>query len=117
MQNCLISKSCRCFDTFLVKTHDSHEILQHDSIINKSVNLLPASTFTSTHRKLTQAVKNIQKKDKILNTITDDDPLLKQRMADENERKTMKLKRQIESKRRLQEDEIGERRESCKFKS
>ena len=99
-------KELPLFDTFLVKTHDSHEILQHDSIINKSVNLLPASTFTSTHRKLTQAVKNIQKKDKILNTITDDDPLLKQRMADENERKTMKLKRQIESKRRLQEERL-----------
>ncbi|ODV81303.1 Leo1-like protein [Suhomyces tanzawaensis NRRL Y-17324] len=93
-------------DTFFVKTHDSYEILQNDAIINKSVNLIPTSTHTSTHRKLTQAVKNIQKKDKILNTITNDDPLLKQRLADENERKTLKLRRQLESKRRLQEERM-----------
>lgn len=99
-------KELPLFDTFLVKAHDSYEILQNDSIITKSVNLLPASTHTSTHRKLTQAVKNIQKKDKILNTITDNDPLMKQRLADENERKSLKLKRQLESKRRLQEERL-----------
>lgn len=93
-------------DTFLVKTHDNYEILQNDSFLNKSVSLLPASTFTSTHRKLTQAVKNIQKKDKILNTITNDDPMMKQRLADENERKTLKMKRQMESKRRAQQQRM-----------
>ncbi|CUM63241.1 uncharacterized protein PRCAT00000812001 [Priceomyces carsonii] len=93
-------------DQYLVRSHESLEILQCDTAINKSVNLIPASTFTSTHRKLTQAVKSIQKKDKILNTITKDDPLLKQRLADENERKSLKLKRQIELKRRLQEERL-----------
>lgn len=99
-------KELPVYDNFLVKTHDNHEILQNDSIINKLVNLLPTSTFTSTHRKLTEAVKNIQKKDKILNTITDNDPLMKQRLADENERKSLKMKRQIEIKRRLQEERL-----------
>jgi len=99
-------KELPVYDNFLVKTHDDYEILQNDSIINKLVNLLPSSTFTSTHKKLTEAVKNIQKKDKILNTITDNDPLLKQRMADENEKKSHKMKRQMEIKRRLQEERL-----------
>ncbi|KAG2730735.1 hypothetical protein G9P44_006312 [Scheffersomyces stipitis] len=93
-------------DNFLVKTHDSYEILQHTSILNKTINLLPSSTLTSTHRKLTQAVKSIQTKDKILNTITNDDPMMKQRLADENERKTLRLRRQLESKRKLQEERL-----------
>ncbi|KAG7664404.1 LEO1 [[Candida] subhashii] len=93
-------------DNYLVRTYDSLEILQNDSPINKTINLLPASTLTSTHRQLTQAVKNIQRKDKILSTITEDDPMKKQRLADENERKTMKLKRQLESRRRLQEERL-----------
>ena len=99
-------KELPVYDNFLVKTHDDYEILQNDSIINKLVNLLPSSAFTSTHKKLTEAVKNIQKKDKILNTITDNDPLLKQRMADENEKKSLKMKRQMEMKRRLQEERL-----------
>ncbi|KAK6199613.1 uncharacterized protein RJT21DRAFT_48261 [Scheffersomyces amazonensis] len=94
-------------DSYLVKTHDSLEILQFDSSLDKTINLLPASTFTATHRKLTAAVKNIQRKEKILNTITDDDPMRKQRLADENERKTLKLRRQLELKRRLQEERLG----------
>lgn len=100
-------KTLPLFDNFLVKTHDTYEILQNDSILNKSANLLPSSTFTSTHRKLTEALKYTQKKDTILNTITEKDPELKQRLADENERKTMKLKRQIEQRRRLQEEKLG----------
>ncbi|EGW30233.1 uncharacterized protein SPAPADRAFT_63850 [Spathaspora passalidarum NRRL Y-27907] len=99
-------KELPIFDNYLVRSHDSLEILQNDSIITKTINLLPASTSTSTHRKLTQAVKNIQKKAKILGTITDDDPLKKQRLADEYERKTLKMKRQLESKRRLQEERL-----------
>ncbi|KAK6462859.1 Leo1-like protein-domain-containing protein [Scheffersomyces coipomensis] len=93
-------------DSYLVKTHDSLEILQFDSTLNKTINLLPASTFTSTHRKLTAAVKDRQKKEKILSTITHDDPMLKQRLADENERKTLKMRRQLESKRRMQEERL-----------
>ncbi|RLV92824.1 RNA polymerase-associated protein LEO1 [Spathaspora sp. JA1] len=99
-------KELPIFDNYLVRSHDNLEILQNDSIITKTVNLLPSSTLTSTHRKLTQAVKSIQKKSKILGTITDDDPLKKQRLADEYERKTLKMKRQLESKRRLQEERL-----------
>lgn len=99
-------KSLPLFDNFLVKTHDQYEILQNDSVLTKSANLLPSSTFTSTHKKLTEALKNTQKKDKILNTMTDEDPELIQRLADENERKSIKLKRQIEQRRRLQEERL-----------
>lgn len=99
-------KSLPTTDSFLVKSHDNYEILQNDSILNKTANLLPSSTFTSTHRKLTEALKITQKKDKIFNTITDNDPLLKQKLADENERKSLKLKRQIEQRRRLQEERL-----------
>lgn len=94
-------------DNFLARSYVDHEILQNDSILTKSASLLPSSTVTETHRKLTQAVKNIQKKDKILNTLTEKDPMLKQRLADENERKNLKLKRQIEQRRRLQEEKLG----------
>ena len=94
-------------DNFLAKSHVDHEILQNDSILTKSASLLPSSTSTDTHRKLTQAVKHVQKKDKILNTLTNDDPMLKQRKADEDERKTLKMKRQLEQKRRLQEERQG----------
>lgn len=86
-------------DHLLVKSHQAAEILQSDSIISKAINLLPAS---SSHRKI--LVKNITKKEKILNTITDVDPLEKQRLADEDVRKAMKMKRQMESRRRLQEE-------------
>lgn len=96
-------------DQWLVRLHDDHDMLQADLLVLKSVSLLPALTLTSTHRRLTQAVKSIQKKDKILNTISNDDPLLKQRMAEENERKTLKLRRQMELKRRAQEDRRRER--------
>lgn len=94
-------------DNFLAKSHVENEILQNDLVLTKSASLLPSSTATDTHRKLTQAVKNIQKKDKILNTLTEGDPMMKQRMADENERKTMKMRRQLEHKRRLQEERLG----------
>lgn len=94
-------------DQFLARSYVDHEILQNDSILTKSASLLPSSTVTETHRKLTQAVKNIQKKDKILNTLTEKDPMLKQKLADENERKSLKLKRQIEQRRRLQEEKLG----------
>lgn len=94
-------------DNFLAKSHVDHEILQNDSVLTKSASLLPSSTATNTHRKLTQAVKNVQKKDKILSTLTSDDPMLKQRKADEDERKTLKMKRQLEQKRRLQEERSG----------
>lgn len=94
-------------DHFLAKSYVDHEILQNDSILTKSASLLPSSTRTETHRRLTQAVKNIQTKDKILNTLTEKDPMLKQRLADENERKNLKMKRQIEQRRRLQEEKLG----------
>lgn len=100
-------KSTPVMDTFLARSHVDHEVLQNESIITRSANLLPSSTFTETHRRLTQAVKTIQKKDKILNTLTEKDPMLKQRMADENERKSLKMKRQIENRRRLQEEKLG----------
>lgn len=93
-------------DNFLVRSHDQLEFLQNDSYINKFSNLVPTSTNSATHRNLTQAVKNIQKKDKILSALTEKDPLLKQRDADENERKLLKMKRQLELKRRLQEERI-----------
>lgn len=102
-------KDIPLFDSYLVKAHDSKEILQSDTIINKSVNLLPTSTSTSTHKRLTAAVKSIQQKDRILNTLTKDDPMLKQRIADETERKTLKARRQLDAKRRLQEERMEAR--------
>lgn len=93
-------------DQFLARAHDSQELLQNDLTITKLVSLLPASSLSSTHRRLTQAVKTVQRKGKILNTITEGDPLMKQRIADETERKTLKLKRQLELKRRLQEERL-----------
>lgn len=94
-------------DNYLARSYVEHEVLQNDSVLTKSASLLPSSTFTATHRKLTEAVKNIQKKDKILNTLTHGDPMMKQRLADENERKNLKAKRQLEQKRRLQEERMG----------
>ncbi|EEQ40951.1 putative RNA polymerase-associated protein [Clavispora lusitaniae] len=94
-------------DNFLARSHVDHEVLQNDSILTKTASVLPASTGTATHRQLTQAVKNIQKKDKILNTLTDADPMSKQRAADEHERRSLKLRRQMEQKRRLQEEKLG----------
>lgn len=94
-------------DNFLARSYVDHEILQNEAVLTKSASLLPASTRTETHRKLTQAVKNIQKKDKILNTLTEKDPMLKQKLADENERKSLKMKRQLEHRRRLQEEKLG----------
>lgn len=91
-------------DHFLVKTYDDLEILQMDLPFTKMVNLLPSSTFTTTHRNLTNAIKSRQQKLRILSTMTNDDPMLKQRLADENERKSMKLKRQLDMKRRLQQE-------------
>lgn len=100
-------KTLPLYDNLLVKSHDDLEILQADTILSRVANLLPTSTGTSTHRQLTNAIKNSQQKDKILNTITDSDPLEIQRLADENERKTLKMKRQLELKRRLQEERLG----------
>ncbi|WPK27049.1 hypothetical protein PUMCH_004420 [Australozyma saopauloensis] len=94
-------------DQFLARSYVEHEILQNDSAFTKTASLLPTSTSTDTHRKLTQAVKNIQKKEKILSALTHDDPMLKQRKADEDERKTLKMKRQLEQRRRLQEERLG----------
>lgn len=94
-------------DNYLARSHVDHEVLQNDSQVTHSASLLPSSTFTATHRKLTEAVKNIQKKDKILNTLTHGDPMMKQRLADENERKNLKARRQLEQKRRLQEERMG----------
>lgn len=95
------------YDNLLVKSYDEFEILQSDSIVSHTVNLLPTSIRTATHRQLTSAVKSVQMKDKILNTITTSDPLEIQRVADENERRAMKLKRQLDLKRRLQEERLG----------
>lgn len=100
-------KSQPLLDNFLARSYVEHEVLQNEAVLTRSANLIPASTFTETHRRLTQAVKTIQKKDKILNTLTEKDPMLKQRMADEDERKSLKAKRQLEQKRRLQEERLG----------
>lgn len=100
-------KDTPLFDNYLARSYVEHEVLQNDAIITKSANLLPSSTFTDTHRRLTQAVKNIQKRTTILNTLTEKDPMLKQKMADEDERKSLKMRRQIETKRRLQEERLG----------
>lgn len=94
-------------DQFLARSYVDHEILQNDSIFTKTASLLPTSTSTETHIKLSQAVKNIQKKEKILNTLTHDDPMLKQRKADEDEKKTLKMRRLLEQRRLLQEDKLG----------
>lgn len=93
-------------DLFLTRSHDNYEILQNDAIIAKQGNLVPSSTFADTHRKLTQAVKGIQRKDKILTAVTEKDPLLKQKLADEDEKKTLKMRRQLELKRRTQEEKL-----------
>lgn len=98
-------KSLPTTDNYLVKSYKTAEILQADSLIEKTINLLPASN-DSIHKRLTQVMKNIHFKDKILNTTTEDDPLKKQRIADENERKKMKMKRQLESRRRLEEEKF-----------
>lgn len=100
-------KSLPLYDHLLVKSHDDLEVLQSSGLITKSSNLLPTSTGTSTHKQLTNAIKFLQQKDKILNTITDSDPLEIQRRADEDERKVLKMKRQLDLKRRLQEERLG----------
>ncbi|EGV60306.1 Leo1-like protein [Yamadazyma tenuis ATCC 10573] len=100
-------KSLPLYDNILVRSHDDLEILQASTILTKTSNLLPTSTGTSTHKQLANAIKFLQQKDKILNTITDSDPLEVQRNADENERKALKMKRQLELKRRLQEERLG----------
>ncbi|CAN3374625.1 hypothetical protein DIURU_000023 [Diutina rugosa] len=94
-------------DSWLVKSHDDYDMLQTDAIIGESVNLLPVSTQTKTHQMLTKTVSGQRVKGKILSTITKDDPLAKQRIADEMEKKSLKLKRQMENKRRAQEDREG----------
>lgn len=105
-------KTVPLFDSILVRSDDTKEVIQSDSLINKSVSLLPTSTLTSTHRRLTAAVKSIQQKDRILNTLTQDDPMLKQRIADETEKKTLKARRQLDAKRRLQEERMEARASS-----
>lgn len=99
-------KGLPLYDNFLVKAHDDHEILQNEAILNRQASLLPATSFLATHKKLTEALKTVQKKDKILNTLTENDPMMKQRMADEDERKSLKLRRQLEQRRRLQEERL-----------
>ncbi|KAI5950098.1 LEO1 [Candida jiufengensis] len=101
-------------DNYLVKSYENAEILQSDSIIDKIINLFPASN-DSIHKKLTQVIKNMHFKDKILNTTTEDDPLKQQRIADENEKKKLKMRRQMENKRRI-EEEKWERGESPSIK-
>lgn len=102
-------KGLPLYDNFLVKAHDDHEILQNESILNRQASLLPATSFLATHKKLTEALKTIQKKDKILNTLTENDPMMKQRLADEDERKSLKLRRQLEQRRRLQEERLQQK--------
>lgn len=100
-------KQVPVIDQILVKSHDELEVLQGSHVITNQVNLLPTSMKTSTHQQLANAIKNTQKKSKILNTITESDPLEQKRLADENDRKIMKMKRQMELKRRLQEERVG----------
>lgn len=100
-------KELPLFDNLLAKSYDDLEILQGHKVLSKSANLLPSSTFTSTHRQLTNAIKNIQRKDTILNTTTDTDPMETQRLADENEKRALKMRRQLEMKRKLQEERLG----------
>ena len=95
-------KSLPVVDNLLVRSHKTAEFLQTDSIIELNINLLPAST-NSIHKRLLQVMKNVQFKDKILSTTTEVDPLMKQRIEDENEKKKLKMKRMLEAKRRLQE--------------
>ncbi|WLF79409.1 Paf1 complex component [Lodderomyces elongisporus] len=95
-------KSLPVVDNLLVRSHKTAEFLQTDSIIESNINLLPAST-NSIHKRLLQVMKNVQFKDKILSTTTEVDPLMKQRIEDENEKKKLKMKRMLEAKRRLQE--------------
>ncbi|KAI5960856.1 LEO1 [Candida pseudojiufengensis] len=101
-------------DNYLVNSLENFEILQSNSQINQIINLFPSSN-NSLHKKLLQNLKNIHSKDKILNTITEDDPLKQQRLADENEKRKLKMKKQLEAKRRI-EEEKWERGESPSLK-
>lgn len=98
-------------DNFLVMTHDDQDILQTQDILTHTAKIVPTSTSSQVHKRLTKAIANrlaFNKQHKMKSIILDEDPDLKIKALEKLEEEAFKARRRAELKR-LQEEERFER--------
>ncbi|CDK29468.1 unnamed protein product [Kuraishia capsulata CBS 1993] len=80
-------------DSVLTVADFDQTVLRTDAILNKQVKVVPVSTLSQTHRKLTKAItamQKIQRSNKMNAIVTEDDPLKLQREEEKREQQKMK---------------------------
>ncbi|ODQ66573.1 Leo1-domain-containing protein [Nadsonia fulvescens var. elongata DSM 6958] len=94
-------------DTFLGTMHEDEEILQVAAIVNKNMTFVPTSTSSRTHKRLTEALNKKQEKQaSVSRYATTDDPDKIRREAEKAEDASIRARRKLESKRKLNEDRM-----------
>jgi RNA polymerase-associated protein LEO1 len=94
--------------TFLCLSHPSNELLQTSALLNKNMTIVPTSTASHTHKRLTQALADRQRSITVGSFATVDDPEKRQREAEKQQQLNLRAKKKLESKQRLaREREYG----------
>lgn len=96
--------------TFLCLSHPSNELLQTSALLNKNMTIVPTSTASQTHRKLTEALADRQRSAStyVGTFATTDDPEKRQKEAEKQQQLNMQARKKLESKQRAsREREYG----------
>ncbi|KAK9463975.1 Leo1-like protein-domain-containing protein [Lipomyces oligophaga] len=99
-------------DTYLAISHNDQEIVQFHSKVSKMLNLIPSSTTSETHVRMSNALARGQLKARFINDIiTTEDPEKVQREAEKAEESKMRARKNLENKRRSRDSRAAYDRE------
>lgn len=95
-------------DAFLALSHPKNELLQTAAVLDTAMSLVPTSTASHTHRRLTQELAKRQLKSASVGSFaTTDDPEKMKREAEKAEEINLRARRKLENKRRQMEEREG----------
>ncbi|KAA8899476.1 hypothetical protein TRICI_006339 [Trichomonascus ciferrii] len=95
-------------DAFLAVSHPKNELLQTSAVLDTALSLVPTSTSSHTHKRLTQELAKRQLKSASVGSFaTTDDPEKMKREAEKAEEINLRARRKLENKRRQMEEREG----------
>ncbi|ODQ81942.1 hypothetical protein BABINDRAFT_24787, partial [Babjeviella inositovora NRRL Y-12698] len=96
-------------DQFLAVAREAQEILQTEAVLDKLLTVVPTSSDSLTHKRLTNAIRNKQKRQQVStnNVIVQEDPELAAREFEKAENEKWRSQRRLEAKRRLDAERLG----------
>ncbi|ANB14985.1 Leo1p [Sugiyamaella lignohabitans] len=92
--------------TFLCLSHPANSLLQTAGIFTKNMRIVPTSTSSRSHKRLAQElnVRQLSTSVAVSSVATTDDPEKVQREAEKAAEMTLRARRKLESKQRLQQE-------------